>query len=101
MSSLGITHYLMTENWLGLWLAGQNTRVWRSSRSLMELEPGEERSEVREVLSQLSGRGGRARTYARKRSPVSKKSHLHVRGFNCRVDVEHRYKKVVVEGVGI
>lgn len=43
----------------------------------MELERREERSEVREVLSQLSGWGGRARKYARKRSPVSVKSHIY------------------------
>lgn len=53
MSSLGITHDLMTENWLGLGLAGRSTPVWRRSRSLVELEPREER----EVLSQLSGWG--------------------------------------------
>lgn len=41
MSSLGITHYLMTENWLGLRLAGRSTPVWRRSRSLVELEPRE------------------------------------------------------------
>lgn len=69
----------------------------------MELEPGEERSEVREVLSQLSGwGGGSVHIRQKKKSRVSKKSHLCYGGFNCGVDMEHRYKKVVGGGgVGI
>lgn len=45
----------MTENWLGLWLAGENSHVWRKSPSILELESTEERfGGVCEVLSQLS-----------------------------------------------